>query len=239
MPHPDLTTKNILLFGFKVTHINSADGISIWKNIVQNSPFSFRPIAILALPENEDNVKYLMNSLINEETALIEANGLKLSKGHANVRTVRSMFDTKMAQILSGAGGANCQLCTARFDQIHDIEFVLQGFPINRTIQDAKILFQEVEGEEFLSLRSDDRYNITHPPASDKDIVSASPLHAYLRCFACFFKLICHLVAGETDNWSSSSVSEIKKVIISFIKEKLNILIDAPTTQAVHLPQGM
>ena len=26
MPHPDLTTKNILLFGFKVIHINSADG---------------------------------------------------------------------------------------------------------------------------------------------------------------------------------------------------------------------
>ena len=80
MPHPDLTTKNILLFGFRVIH----DGISIWKNLVPNSPFSFRPTAILALPENEDNVKYLMNSLINEETALIEANGLKLSKGHAN-----------------------------------------------------------------------------------------------------------------------------------------------------------
>ena len=45
-----------------------------------------------------------MNSLINEETALIKVNGLKLSIGHANVRTVRSMFDTKIAQILSGAG---------------------------------------------------------------------------------------------------------------------------------------
>ena len=123
------------------------------------------------------------------------------------------------------------QVCTARFDQIHDIDFVLQGFPINRTIQDAKILFQEVEEEEFLSLKSDDRYNITHPPASDKDIVSASPLHAYLRCFAWFFKLICHLVAGETDNWSSSSVSETKRVIISFIKERLSILIDAPSIQ--------
>ena len=146
------------------------------------------------------------------------------------IRIVSSMFDTKMAQVLSGAGGTNCQVCTARFDQIHDIDFVLQGFPINRTIQDAKILFQEVEEEEFLSLKSDDRYNITHLPASGKDIVSASPLHAYLRCFAWFFKLICHLVAGETVNWSSSSVSETKKVIISFIKEKLN-LIDAPSTQ--------
>ena len=84
MLHSDLTTKNTLLFGFKVIHINSADGISIWKNLIPNSPFSFRPIAILALPENQNSVQYLMNSLVNEETALIEANGLKLSKGHAN-----------------------------------------------------------------------------------------------------------------------------------------------------------
>ena len=103
------------------------------------------------------------------------------------IRIVRSMFDTKMAQILSGAGGANCQVCTAKFDQIREIDFVLLRFPINRTIQDAKILFQQVEEEKLLSLKSDDRYNITHPPASDKDIVSASPLHAYLM-FCLFLK---------------------------------------------------
>ena len=39
MPHPDLTTKNILLFCFKVLPINSEDGVSVWTNLVPNSPF--------------------------------------------------------------------------------------------------------------------------------------------------------------------------------------------------------
>ena len=82
--------------------------------------------------------------MINEETEIIEDNGLNLSKGHANVKIVRSIFDTKMAQILSGAGGANCHLCTATLKQIHDLEFVLEGFPINRAIHDARI-FEEVD----------------------------------------------------------------------------------------------
>ena len=33
------------------------------------------------------------------------------------------MFDGKMSGILTGAGGAKCQLCTATFDQLHDLEF--------------------------------------------------------------------------------------------------------------------
>ena len=49
-----------------------------------------------------------------------------------------------MAPILSGAGGANCQLCIATLKQIHDLEFVLEGFPINRAIHDARI-FEEVD----------------------------------------------------------------------------------------------
>ena len=40
--------------------------------------------------------------------------GFNLSDGE-NVRIdiVRSMFDGKMAAIMSGAGGASCQFCTA------------------------------------------------------------------------------------------------------------------------------
>lgn len=66
-----------------------------------------------------------------------------------------------MAQILSGAGGASCQFCTATFKQIHNVDIVTDGFPINRFISDANIIFQEVNEEEFLSLNSD-RLNLTH-----------------------------------------------------------------------------
>ena len=49
-----------------------------------------------------------------------------------------------MTQILSGAGSANYQLWPATLKQIHDLEFVLEGFPINRAIHDARI-FEEVD----------------------------------------------------------------------------------------------
>ena len=88
-----------------------------------------------------------------------------------------------MAQILSGAGGAVCQFCTATFGQIHDVDIVNDGFPINRYVSDAISLFEEVNEEHFLSLSIDQRYNLTHAPLSDIDIVPSSPLHAYLRCF--------------------------------------------------------
>ena len=54
---------------------------------------------------------------------------------------IRSMFDGKMSGILSGAAGAKCQLCTVTFDQLHDLEFIRSGFPINRSISAAKEIF--------------------------------------------------------------------------------------------------
>ena len=71
------------------------------------------------------NVKFFMDSLINQETSTIEESGLSLRNGHAEVNIIRSHFDTKMAKILGGAGGASCQLCTASFAQIHDIDIIL------------------------------------------------------------------------------------------------------------------
>ena len=96
-------------------------------NTFPNSPISIRPI--LSLPENEDNVYFLMDTMINEETALVEENGLKLANGLAKV-TIRSMFDSTMGKILSGAGGACCQLCTATFMQIHDKKLLVKDSPL-------------------------------------------------------------------------------------------------------------
>ena len=68
-----------------------------------------RPISILALQENDENVRFLMDRIINSETSDIEATGLELTLGNAKVEIVRTQFDSKMAKLLSGAGGAQCQ----------------------------------------------------------------------------------------------------------------------------------
>ena len=128
---------------------------------------------------------FLFDLMINPETSLIEQSGISLHNRNAEVTIIRSHFDTKMAKILSGAGGASCQLCTATFAEIHDIGFVKYGFPINRKIQHARTLFEEVN-EDFFSLPTNKRFNLTHKPISEIDIISASPLHAYLGTFSCF-----------------------------------------------------
>ena len=129
-------------------------------------------------------------------------------------------------------------MCTATFAEIHDIGFVKEGFPINRKIQDARTLFEGVYEDEFLSLPTNERFNLTHRPISEKDIISASPLHAYLRTFSWFLILVSHLQAGSIIKWSpsSSKVLTAKKFITSLIEEKLNIVIDMPSVPGGHLP---
>ena len=146
-PHPDFSTKNFILFAFRVCSILNKDGNCIWKNLHPNSTFSMRPIAIVALQESDENVSFIMDSVINTETSIIEETGLDLTRGKAQVEIIRSQFDTKMAKLLRGSGGAHCQLCTATFAQAYDIDLARDGFPINRFIHDAKIFFEEV-GEE-------------------------------------------------------------------------------------------
>ncbi|KAI6647153.1 hypothetical protein LOD99_8806 [Oopsacas minuta] len=151
--NPDLSTPTFILFAFKVNAILNANDHILWKPHHPNSPFCTRPVALLALPENEESVKFLMDSFINNETSTIEESGLCLHNGNAEGKIIRSYFNTKMAKILIGASGANCQMGTATFQQIHDISIVQNGFLINRTIHDARDVFDEVDEEEFLSLQ--------------------------------------------------------------------------------------
>ena len=66
-----------------------------------------------------------------------------------------------MSGILTGSVGANCQLCIASFKEIHDIELIRCGYPINRNISAVKEIFTTVDKEEFLAL----------PSLSDIDVI--------------------------------------------------------------------
>ena len=78
-----------------------------------------------------------MSSLFNPVTEEMKNNGLTLLQGKADVEFMRSMFDGKMSAILSGAGGACSQMCSAIHRDLKDRDLVIQGFPINRSITDA------------------------------------------------------------------------------------------------------
>ena len=117
--------------------------------------------------------------------------------------------------------------------QCHDIDFVREGYSINRNIEDAKSLFESVNSQEFLAFPSCERLGITDKPTSNENIISASPLHAYLRDFAWFKALLCHLQTGKTNKWQPSDhdVIEANKCIRSLIEEKPSIAIGKPTSQ--------
>ena len=55
--HRDITTKSFLLFAFKINWLQDSFGNTIWKNPSPNSPFAIRPVALLALGENRENVE--------------------------------------------------------------------------------------------------------------------------------------------------------------------------------------
>ena len=97
--HPDITTKRFLLFVFKIIWLQYFFGNTIWKNPSPNSPFAIRPLALLAQGENRDNLEYLMDSIINQETKFMEVNRVMLAAGKVNVDITRCLFDTKMAAI--------------------------------------------------------------------------------------------------------------------------------------------
>lgn len=233
-PSPNISTKNFLLFGFKVLSITNSDGVEKYANPSPNSPYSVRPIALLAMEETRENVFFLMENDINNASDVLSTSGFELSQGHVNVVIKRCMFDGKMSKVLSGAGGANCQLCTTSFGQLKDLHLIRDGYPINRTITAAKMIFQDdhFNESEFFSLPSDERFNLTHQPASDQDIISASPLHSYLRVFSWFMDLIAHLSIGRTNKWAPSSrpILESRKFVSSLVNEKTSLQIDLPNS---------
>ena len=58
---------------------------------------------------------------------MVVQDGLVLHYSKVTVNITRSMFDGKMSSILSGAGGASCQLCTTTFSDLKDLDLIRAG----------------------------------------------------------------------------------------------------------------
>ena len=146
------------------------------------------------------------------------------------IEIVRSMFDGKMAALLSGAGGASYQLCTTTRAQIKDRDFVLQGYPINRLVSEAIQLFGDIEdSESFFLLPSNERYNLTHKPVSTINILPASPLHSYTCIFRWFNLLVYNLNDGKLE-WTTKPelIKSSMNFVRTLVQDKTGLKIDQP-----------
>ena len=125
-------TKSYILFCFEPVRVTAFSGRELWKNISSNSPFTQRPIFLLAAKENDKNIMQFMTDLIFPETELMKSEGFSFSDNQkVHVDIVRSIFDWKMSAILSGSCGPSCQLCTATHNELKDRELIIQRSPIN------------------------------------------------------------------------------------------------------------
>ena len=146
-------TKSFILFCIRPIKITGCGCNILWKNLNPNSLITQGPNFLHAAKENQENIKLFMFDIINSDTEQKQNEGLYIDNDlHVKVEVVCSMFDGKMAAILSGAGGACCQLCTATFNQIKDLDLIIQGFPINRHISDALQLLGDLEDFPWVNI---------------------------------------------------------------------------------------
>ena len=106
---------------------------------------------------------------------------------------IQSVFDEKVAEILSVAG-ASCQMCTATHCELTDKDIVQDGFrsfPSIGLYHYAIQLFRELEDDELLlSHPSNERFNLTLQPIFKIIILSASPLHSFTYIIRWFNVLV-------------------------------------------------
>ena len=155
------------------------------------------------------------------------------------------MIDGKMRKTVTGLGGAWCMLCM--FTRLEasgqcpeeGLEKVGAGFPINRSLQQAQDIYDEMNIDGNMTGKSELRFGVTQQPLltdHDQMVMMVSPLHALLRTFDFIIKLISLLRAGITV-WSENKnqlgrsfqfYKQAKDEVISVVKEKTHITIEVP-----------
>ncbi|KAI6661850.1 hypothetical protein LOD99_9802 [Oopsacas minuta] len=134
-PTTNTFTNSLNLFCFKPISIHTVQTVLFGRINPLIHP-SLKDLFYCAATECEENIRSFMESMIYPDTAMLQ-NGITLENSVVNVYIIRSMFDGKMAAILSGARGASCEMCTAVDKDLKDQNLVLEGFPINRKITNA------------------------------------------------------------------------------------------------------
>ena len=156
---------NILLYRFTPLVIcagNNAEGNVLWCNPAPNSALTQRPIAIIGAKEDRDQVLRILIPQIETEITEISLNGFLMqflgTDVHVFVNSSLCMFDDKMKAALQGTGGAYCQMCIFSKVNCHQVDYVVNGFPVDRTIENMHTIFSMLysEGELPVTVRADD-----------------------------------------------------------------------------------
>ena len=238
---------NILLYCFTPLILcsgDNADGKVLWRNPAPNSALTQRPLAIIAAKEDRDEILRPLIPQIEAEITSVSSNGLHMQymekDVYISVNSCLTMFDGKMHAALQGTGGAFCQLCKFSKVNCHCPEYVVNGFPVDRSIEEMHNIFNDLteSGAVPVPRRQGDydvRTGVTAEPITHRELNTSLPTtHAWTCISTWFLNLLYHIVAQDK-TWGFAHKSDPRHKRLMNAKSKvqkvfatvLGVLIDS------------
>ena len=215
-------------------HVNDA---LFWSNILPNSTMYSRPICLMREKENRESVQEHFKPYIDEMHAMETEESYINIGGKSqllSVHTELSMVDGKMVDLIQGDAGSFCHYCYVTRAQANDLTCILQGFVIEKSVQEMLEKWDQIESGE-MSYEDPKRGGQCHKPMNNADLRFFAIMHQKLRSLDNCLKMLYHLVSGQTHTWSESNpnvkdaIKKAKKECIDHIRKECRFLVDCPT----------
>lgn len=206
----------------------------IWRNPLPNSIVYARPVCLVREKETRDNLLTHFKPILDEAKLLENSFDIvvKNTEVQLKVKTEISMVDCKMVSLLQGDSGGFCHYCFVNRQNANDPLIIAQGFHIEKTLEQMEETWKEVEAGN-ISWSDPRRAGQCHEPITSTNMRYFAVLHQKLRSFDHCLKLMYHLVADYTRNWSdptSGPLKRAKQEVIDHIWQKCSFLVDTPTS---------
>ena len=197
-----------------------------------------RPLAVIAAKEDRDEVLRPLIPQIEQEITSVSNHGFNMQymdkELHVTVHSSLTMFDDKMRAALQGTGGAFCQMCKISKPKCHCIDYVVNGFTVDRTIADMHSIFNFLTGSGEMAevpRRKDDydvRAGVTAEPITHRDLNAAIPVtHAWIRCASWYLNILYHVV-GKDNTWGFGNKTDARFKKLMKAKEKIQGIFATP-----------
>ena len=224
------------------------DSKTIWKNPLPNSIVYSRPLFLVREKEDRASLKKHFRPYIVESKKLEDVHESVLSiKGHQSnvilqVSSELSMIDGKVVDAIQGDSGAWCHYCYTTKQDGNTISVILQGFPLEKTVEEMTATWEAVETGE-MAYQDPNRAGQCHEPLNSKDLRFFAILHQQLRSLDHCQKLLYHLASGQTHTWSETGrtkeiLKKEKARIIEYLSKKYSFLMDTPTSNGGNTNTG-
>ena len=245
----NVDTNNMILVMFCVLKLQSDSKDLIWEEPCPNNPVTHRPLAIQMGKESVERLQSLKT--FNRDMQKLTAEGFFLAVSNMNLNMKLSIesntVDLKASKMYLNLQGADCDLCSLPKEMFKNGELVKQGMKITRTVESLITLFNDLEADQNYKIYDDGsiqsipkdynrRQGLTGEPIAQTPVkhISVQLLHALLRCFDHYTKIIVHVNARIFD-WGESKFSvnhqfltSEKKKLQERIYRDLNIKWDFP-----------